>query len=231
MSAKGYVIVPAAGSGQRMGSKLKKQFLSLGGCPVLVRTLKALASCEAVTGIVLVGAADDMAKLKKLTKRIPKVFAITPGGATRQESVLCGLRALPEEAELVAVHDGVRPFVTPALIEASFEAAERFGAAVCAIPVTDTVKVTAEDGFITETPDRRTLYAAQTPQTFRAGLLRDAYESAAARGDLTLTDDASAVEKYGAVKVAIVPGSTDNIKLTTPNDLALGKSIIKRHRQ
>lgn len=231
MSASGYVIVPAAGCGTRMKSKVKKQFLALSGTPILVRTLKALASCENTLGIIVVGAPEDLETLAKMTRRLKKISAIVPGGATRQESVLCGLRALPEEAELVAVHDGVRPFVTAKLLAASFEAASECGACVCAVPVTDTVKRADAEQNIAETPARSTLYAAQTPQTFRTAILREAYEKAASAGDFTLTDDASAVEKYGTSPVKIIPGDPDNIKITAPADLALGKSIIKRQRQ
>ncbi len=224
-----YVIVPAAGAGLRFGGRTKKQFSLLGGTEILARTLLALSSCEELSGILVVTAAEDVPTVLALTEkhRIPKILSVIPGASTRQGSVLCGLRSLPKDCRLVAVHDGVRPFVTPALLSASFAAAEEYGACVAAVPVTDTVKRSA-DGFVRDTPPRAELFAAQTPQTFQKDLLLQAYLAAEAAGDLTLTDDAQAVERYGSTPVRLIPGSPENLKITSPADLLLAESLLER---
>ncbi|MBI3030995.1 MAG: 2-C-methyl-D-erythritol 4-phosphate cytidylyltransferase [Candidatus Rokubacteria bacterium] len=217
-------IVPAAGSGSRMGGSSPKQFLRLGGVPVLVRTLRILAGSRVVRGIVLVAPPAAVERTRRLLARhrVPRVLAVVPGGAERQESVWLGLQAVPPAAELVLVHDGVRPFVTGTLVRDVVEAARRFGAAICGIPVRETVKRHRE-GFVETTVDRGGLWLIQTPQAFRRSLLWEAHEKARQDGFLG-TDDAVLVERLG-VPVRIVAGLQENLKITTPDDLARARVL------
>ena len=212
-------IVPAAGSGSRMGVASPKQFLRLGGVPVLVRTLRILAGSRVVGGIVLVAPPPAVERTRRLLARhrVPRVLAVVPGGAERQESVWLGLQAVPAAADLVVVHDGVRPFITGTLVRDVVEAAGRFGAAICGIPVRETVKRHRE-GFVETTVDRGGLWLIQTPQAFRRTLLWEAHDKARRDGFLG-TDDAVLVERLG-VPVRMVAGLQENLKITTPDDLA-----------
>ncbi len=232
MKGSRFCIVPAAGCGRRMGGQVKKQFLKLDGCEILKLTLTVLSACDQVDGIIVLCGKDDLSQTVALVSDIRprKIYAVLQGGQSREESVAIGLRALPQEAELVAVHDAVRPFVTGEMIRASFEAAERFGAALTAVPVKDTVKMAdSSQAFVRSTLPRPLLYAAQSPQTFRVALLRDAFRAAEEAGLLaTLTDDASAIEQFTDVPVRLIPGSDENIKITTPRDLALAELLLDR---
>ena len=217
-------IVPAAGTGSRMGGSSPKQFLRLGGVPVLVRTLRILAGRRVVRGIVLVAPPAAVERTRRLLARhrVPRVLAVVPGGAERQESVWLGLQAVPPAADLVVVHDGVRPFITGTLVRDVVEAARRFGAAICGIPVRETVKRHRE-GFVEATVDRGGLWLIQTPQAFRRTLLWEAHEKARRDGFLG-TDDAVLVERLG-VPVRMVAGLQENLKITTPDDLARARVL------
>lgn len=217
-------IVPAAGSGSRMGGSSPKQFLRLGGVPVLVRALRILAGSRVVQGIVLVAPPAAVERTRRLLARhrVPRVLAVVPGGAERQESVWLGLQAVPAAADLVVVHDGVRPFITGTLVRDVVEAARRFGAASCGLPVRDTVKRVRE-GFVETTVDRGGLWLIQTPQAFRRTLLWEAHEKARRDGFLG-TDDAVLVERLG-VPVRMVAGLEENLKITTPDDLARARVL------
>lgn len=217
-------IVPAAGSGSRMGGSSPKQFLRLGGVPVLVRTLRILGGSRVVRGIVLVAPPAAVERTRRLLARhrVPRVLAVVPGGAERQESVWLGLQAVPPAADLVVVHDGVRPFITGTLVRAVVEAARRFGAASCGLPVRDTVKRVRE-GFVEATVDRGGLWLIQTPQAFRRTLLWEAHEKARRDGFLG-TDDAVLVERLG-VPVRMIAGLQENLKITTPDDLARARVL------
>lgn len=217
-------IVPAAGSGSRMGGSSPKQFLRLGGLPVLVRTLRILAGSRVVRGIVLVAPPAAVERTRRLLARhrVPRVLAVVPGGAERQESVWLGLQAVPPAADLVVVHDGVRPFITGTLVRDVVEAARRFGAAICGIPVRETVKRHRE-GFVETTVDRGGLWLIQTPQAFRRTLLWEAHDKARRDGFLG-TDDAVLVERLG-VPVRMVAGLQENLKITTPDDLARARVL------
>jgi len=217
-------IVPAAGSGSRMGGSSPKQFLRLGGVPVLVRTLRILAGSRVVRGIVLVAPPAAVERTRRLLARhrVPRVLAVVPGGAERQESVWLGLQAVPPAADLVVVHDGVRPFITGTLVRDVVEAARRFGAAICGIPVRETVKRHRE-GFVETTVDRGGLWLIQTPQAFRRTLLWEAHDKARRDGFLG-TDDAVLVERLG-VPVRMVAGLQENLKITTPDDLARARVL------
>jgi 2-C-methyl-D-erythritol 4-phosphate cytidylyltransferase len=222
------VIVVAAGKGLRMGGQVPKQHLPLAGKPVLVRTLEAFEHMEHIHSVVLVVGPGDEARCSRYTSEygLRKVHAVVTGGAERQASVYQGLLALDPEVEWVLVHDGVRPFVTPEETAECLEAAKRYGAAVVAVPVNDTVKIVEPDGKIASTPDRSTLWAIQTPQAFRVRELLAAHELAMQEG-FTGTDDAMVVERTGQ-PVYVVRGGYHNLKITTPEDLEWAEYRLKR---
>lgn len=222
-------VVPAAGSAVRMEG-VDKLFVELGGTPVIVRTVAALNDCELIDEIILVTREDAVDSLTKLCAKhgLSKVKTVVKGGASRAESVRLGLAEVTRKADLVAIHDGARPFVSQEILVETILAAERANAAAPAIPVVDTVKV-AQNGLTEASPDRDTLFAVQTPQVFEYGLITGALEKAL-RDGLPLTDDCSAVEAMG-MKVTLTTGSRENIKLTTPLDLALGEAILKWQKQ
>jgi 2-C-methyl-D-erythritol 4-phosphate cytidylyltransferase len=209
-----------------MGSAVEKQFLHLRGIPILAHTLRVFDKSPKIDGIVLVVAPQQRQALEgEVLGPHPceKLLRVIDGGAERQDSVANGLRAIPPECELVVVHDGVRPLVSIDLLEAVLEAAHHYGAAIAAIPAGDTVKQ-ADSQKVVATLERETIWLAQTPQIFRAKLLRRAYEKAA-RDQAVVTDDAALVERIG-VTVHLVHGSPENIKVTTPADLLLAEAIL-----
>jgi 2-C-methyl-D-erythritol 4-phosphate cytidylyltransferase len=220
-------IIAAAGQGTRMGDSRAKQFLELAGTPIIIHTLRSFELCEAVQEIILVLPAQATAGFLAIAEkhRLRKLSKIVPGGTTRAESVLKGLLAVrPATAEIVAVHDAVRPFVTPDEIIRTVKAAEANEAAILVAAVTDTIKEVS-DGIVAKTLPRTALRRALTPQCFRFELLRRAYEQVDVL-DPELTDESSLVERLG-VKVTIVEGSSRNIKITGPEDLALAEVLLK----
>ncbi|MBM4340801.1 MAG: 2-C-methyl-D-erythritol 4-phosphate cytidylyltransferase [Deltaproteobacteria bacterium] len=225
---KADAIIVSAGKGQRFMEGRKKQYFSLGGKPILAHTLDQFDACPLIHSILLVvGQEDQDYCLKEIIEkfRYRKISQITPGGKRRQDSVKNGLDALSSRSEIIVIHDGVRPFVTKEMIEDSIRSAIRFGAAIIAMPVKDTIKMAHNDGTILKTLDRETLYQAQTPQAFQSSLIREAY-SRAKEDNFVGTDDASLVERLGK-KVHILPGSYTNIKITTPEDLMLANLILE----
>lgn len=221
-----YGIVPAAGSSTRMrasGIKRAKQFLPLGGKSVLLRTVDALWQAGVFSGLVVVVPGEDVAAVGAELSQLAygDRLRVVAGGAERQDSVYNGLQAVPEEARWIVVHDGVRPLVTPALVERVLAAAQRHGAATAALPVHDTIKRVAADGRVEATVDRTGLWAVQTPQAFAADVLRRAHERARAAGK-RFTDDAGLVEDMGA-DVYVVPGDVRNIKLTRAEDFEVAR--------
>lgn len=218
-------IVPAAGAGLRMGTEVPKQFLALGGKPLLVVTLERLSASPLVETVVVAVPPGWVDKVEAELVRpfgLAKVGAVVEGGAERQDSVRAGLEALPAEVEVVVVHDGVRPFLTPGMVAAVVEAASKAGAAVTAVAVTDTLK-RASRGEVMETIEREGLVSVQTPQAFRKDLLAEALGKARLDG-FVATDEAALVERLG-LPVGVVAGSATNIKVTTAEDLALAESI------
>jgi len=212
-------IVVAAGVGSRMGAGLPKAFLPLGGRPLFLHALATFGRLPQTRQLLLVVAADYLDSARTIVAADPPgplPVDLVAGGAERQDSVAAGL-ARVGDAELVAVHDAARPFIRPEHIVACAAAAAADGAAIVALPARDTVKVADSDGCIAATPDRQTIWQAQTPQIFRVDLLRRAYARAAAVG-LLATDDAALVERLGA-RVRLVAGDPTNRKLTTPDDL------------
>ncbi|HKV35731.1 MAG TPA: 2-C-methyl-D-erythritol 4-phosphate cytidylyltransferase [Pyrinomonadaceae bacterium] len=220
-------IIAAAGTGARMASDLPKQFLQLAGTPIIFHTLKPFELCDNIQEVIVVlppeASAAFLAQAGKHGLR--KLTRVLPGGVTRADSVKRGLMSIRSAtAEIVAVHDGVRPFVTVEEIEETVEAARRDGAAILATPVTDTIKVVDGDAVV-ETLARQNLRQALTPQCFRYDLLRQAYDTADVN-DPSLTDESALVERLGH-KVTIVDGSPRNIKITTPRDLLIAETFLK----
>lgn len=220
-------IIAAAGQGTRIGGNRAKQFLELAGTPIIIHTLRSFETCEAIQEIILVLPAQNTAGFLAIAEknRLRKLSKIVPGGTTRAESVLKGLLAVrPATAQIVAVHDGVRPFVTADEITQTVRAAELNGAAIMVAPLTDTIKEVS-NGTVAKTLRRTALRRALTPQCFRFELLRRAYDQVDVL-DPELTDESALVERLG-VKVTIVEGSSRNIKITRPEDLAMGEVLLK----
>jgi 2-C-methyl-D-erythritol 4-phosphate cytidylyltransferase len=224
------VIIPAAGAGERMGASVSKQFLSLQGKPILIHTLERFQMCGAVNEIIIAVQPSTRQQVEFLVGEfnLSKAAKIVEGGRRRQDSVSNALSRIDPRAEIVIVHDAVRPFIQQKAILESIEKAKVHSAAVVAVRVKDTVKVGNDEGRFERTLDRSVLWSAQTPQTFTRQLLLDAYEKAG-RENVEVTDDASLVERLG-IRPAIVEGSFDNIKITTPDDLEFANMLAKRFR-
>lgn len=221
-------IIPAAGSGTRFGGVVPKQYLELGGKPIIVHVLNRFASAPRIDGIVVAAGSDQFDRLRELLARERIAATVVEGGATRQQSVLAGLKeAIGAGAGVVAVHDSVRPLFSQKLLDETLDAAIDAGGAVPALPVSDTIHRGAGD-LIRETLDRSTLYAAQTPQCFRAPLLLECLERAE-RESLSGTDEGAMVARYGHA-VRLVPGEVHNIKITTPDDLFLAERLLKEQK-
>lgn len=219
------VLVPAAGSGLRLGGA-RKQFRLLGGRPLLVRTLDVFEEHPLVDALIVAVPADAVeatrAGLREVGLR--KVHAVVAGGGTRQASVGLALAAAPPETDVALVHDAVRPFVEPEHVTAVIEAVGRDGAAALAVPLADTLR-RVEDGRFAETLAREGLYRMQTPQGFRADWLREAHARAEAEGHVA-TDDVALVQMLGR-PVVVVPGSARNFKVTTPADWMLAQRLYE----
>lgn len=218
------VLIVAGGRGARMGSEQPKQFLPLAGRPVLMHTIEAFDRWDNTSDLLLVLPADQRDTWQQLCEAhaFRRPHRVVSGGATRFHSVLNGLRAIPATSGLIAVHDGVRPLVSPSVIAACFAAAEAYGAAIPVLPMIESVRQIDADGR-SRPIDREQLRIVQTPQVFRADILRAAYLRPY---DPRFTDDASVVEASGA-PIHLVPGNRENIKLTTPMDLALAEVLMK----
>ena len=223
------VLVAAAGSSNRMGGG-NKLLMELDGIPVLARTLLAVDSAQLVDEIVVAVRESELLEMAQLCKTygIRKPVKIVRGGENRLESVLLAAQACHENAAFLAVHDGARPLAEGKLMDNVIRCAYRTNAAAPAVAVKDTIKI-ARDGVVECTPDRSTLFAVQTPQVFDAQLLRAALQSA--RDDqAAVTDDCSAVERMGKA-VYLIDGSYENIKITTPEDIALAEAILRRREE
>lgn len=229
MEGKNYAIIVAAGKGERMGANISKQFIMLVDKPIIVHTMLAFERHPLIEAVVLVVASCDINYVQKdIVGRysFQKPIIIIEGGVERQHSVYNGLRVLPEDAEIVVIHDGVRPLVTGEMIETGIHAAGMYGAAVIGMPMKDTVKKVDAQHFVLHTPEREMLWMVQTPQAFRYKLIKEAHERALKDGFLG-TDDGMLVERLG-YSVKMVEGSYHNIKITTQEDLVLAGELIKR---
>ncbi len=220
-------IIVAAGSGVRLGSSAPKAFVKLGGRTMLSYSLAAVGQVSSIGEIVIAvpEGFENAARAEGAAAGLGVPVKITPGGIERQDSVRIALGLTSSESELVIVHDAARPLATPAIFEACLSAAARAGGAIAAIPMADTLKRVADNGSaIVATVARAGLWQAQTPQAFRRALLVAAHQQAVGSG-IVATDDADLVERTGA-RVEVVEGSTANIKITTPSDLAIVEAII-----
>ena len=209
--------------------RTKKPYLELDDRPILSHTIGVFDQSSVVDAIfVIVGEMDfDVCRSAVIEPYdFQKVAGLVSGGETRQDSVFNGLKALPKDTDFVVVHDGVRPFVTDEMIFTCLEAAADWGAAVAAVPVKDTIKITDSDGFVVDTPDRNRLWSVQTPQVFRRDLLIEAHRHVRQEG-IQLTDDAALVEQLG-LKVKCVMGSYGNLKITTPEDLIVAEALMNK---
>jgi 2-C-methyl-D-erythritol 4-phosphate cytidylyltransferase len=224
-------IVVAAGKGIRMRADTKKQYLHMGGDPIIVKTLRTFGECSFIDCICLVAPGEDKNYCRTLVRRVPEILekcSVISGGETRQASVYNGLVALEKRAsgsDPVLIHDGVRPLVTREHIKACLSSVLKNGTGVLAVPAHDTLKQAAENSNIIEaTLTRRHVWLAQTPQAFTYALIRNAHERAREDG-FSGTDDAMLVERLSH-PVHIVPGSKTNLKITTPEDLALAEALV-----
>ena len=228
-------IVPAAGAGKRLGLGINKAFAKLAGVPLLVHCLHMLEKTKLVTEAIVVLAPAEVEEGEQLLDRYqPEYFPALPikvvaGGKERQDSVANALAAVPDDAAYIAVHDGARPFAGRAVFERTLAAAKEQGAAIAAVPVKNTIKVVDASGVVVDTPMRSTLVAVQTPQIFRASLLKEAYAALAAK-PAAVTDDASVVELLGH-RVVVAQGRYENIKITTPEDLVLAEHFLEELQQ
>ena len=214
-------IILAAGKGQRMGTELPKQFLSMGDDMLLTKTIRVFEESSVIQDIVLVTSEDWIGFCKtEIVDRegFRKVRKIVAGGKERYDSVYQGLLACPN-AEYVFIHDGARPFVTEEILVRTQEAVEKYEACAVGVPSKDTVKIVDEDGFVESTPPRENVWNIQTPQAFSYPLIRAAYEVVRDNNMTGITDDAMIIEKSRLAKVKLVMGSYYNIKITTPEDM------------
>lgn len=224
-------VIVAAGKGRRMGTEISKQFLPLCGKEILAHTVEKFEKAACIRDIILVTGGDALQDVRQMAQEYgwKKIISVTEGGRERQDSVFLGLQQVPQDTEIVLIHDGVRPFVTEEILERSIAAAKETGGCVAGVPAKDTIKVCDAEGFAIATPDRSTLRQIQTPQTFRRKEILAAYEKAKADGFLG-TDDASVAEHSG-FPVRVIMGSYSNIKITTKEDLLIGAAFLKEETE
>lgn len=227
---KVYAIVAAAGSGTRMASgRDNKTFIELGGKPLLHYALSAFEKSPCVHSVTVAVKKSyiDEARTLVITGGFTKVVSVVAGGETRTQSVRNALAATPAvDGDIVMIHDGARPFLTESMIRTATEAAHEFGAAVVGVPCTATIKEVAPGNLIKGTPERSSMWEAQTPQAFRFDVIRKAYERFAGED---ATDDSAFVERMG-LEVRMVEGSRQNIKITTPEDIVAAEAILKNRK-
>jgi 2-C-methyl-D-erythritol 4-phosphate cytidylyltransferase len=230
-------ILPAAGLGTRMGAETPKQFLELNGTPIVILSLRRIAACPQVTDIIVATRADEVARLEERIKqeKLKQSFRVVRGGDSRQDSVASALREVPDDTEIVLVHDAVRPFVTVEQIARVIEEARRCQAAILGIPAMDTVKevkrasLPEDVALIVGTMPRERVVLAQTPQAFATKLLKEAFARAQADG-VNASDEAGLVERIGH-DVHVVLGSERNMKITKPSDMELARFYLERESQ
>lgn len=222
-------IVLAAGQGKRMHSRIQKQFLEIGGKPILYYSMKCFQESPLIRDIILVTGEDMISYCQReIVEKygFTKVSKVTAGGKERYDSVYAGLLCC-QDTDYVYIHDGARPFVTEEMIQRGYEAVKRTNACVMGMPSKDTVKLANPSGYIKETPDRKIVWNIQTPQIFSYELIRGAYESIRQKDMSNVTDDAMVVEQETGTKILLVEGSYQNIKITTPEDLAVAEAFLR----
>lgn len=222
-------VVVAAGEGRRMGGEVGKPFLEIGGQPLIVHTLRRFAESQTVRKIILVTSEKDLSRCEELIRAAPELHGLDcdfqSGGLRRQDSVMHGLAKLDADCEIVVVHDGVRPLISPRLIDRCVEAAFEGGAVVTGVPVRDTTKFVSPEGQVRGTLPRETLWEIQTPQAFRVDILLEAYRRAFREG-VEATDDATLVERLGK-PVSVLAGERTNLKVTFPEDLIFAEALLR----
>jgi 2-C-methyl-D-erythritol 4-phosphate cytidylyltransferase len=221
-------VIVAAGRGTRMNMDINKQYIEVCGVPVLARTLKTFEDCDCIDEIIIVVNAQDIVFCKQEIVDdfgFTKVKSLVAGGNERQQSVYNGLKEVDPRCDVVLIHDGARPFIREESIIGSIDAALECGASGVGVPVKDTVKVGDEEGYIRETLDRKAIWTIQTPQTFRYGVIMEAHQKAEIDA-FSGTDDTMLAERMG-VRIKLVMGSYDNIKITTQEDLAFAEAIVR----
>lgn len=222
-------IVLAAGQGKRMNSKIQKQFLEIGGKPVLYYSLHCFQESPLIRDIILVTGEEMISYCEQeIVKKygFSKVRKVTAGGKERYDSVYAGLLCC-QDTDYVYIHDGARPFITEEMVQRGYEAVKRNNACVMGMPSKDTVKLADSSGYVKETPDRKIVWNIQTPQIFSYDLIRGAYESIRKKDMTGVTDDAMVVEQETGTKILLVEGSYQNIKITTPEDLAIAEAFLR----
>jgi 2-C-methyl-D-erythritol 4-phosphate cytidylyltransferase len=226
------VIVVAAGEGQRIGGAIPKPYLLLAGRPMILRALDRCFAARTVNDVILVVAENEFARCKALVisdgALRDRSWRLQTGGVTRQESVKRGLEKVDPKTNLVVIHDGARPLVSPQLIDRCVQVACEKGAVVAGVPVRDTIKLVSEDHWIQSTPRRSDLWEIQTPQVFRKDLIIEAHDSAA-QARIETTDDAMLVERIGK-PVFVVQGDRSNLKITVPEDILFAEALIQNGR-
>ena len=229
MSEKCTAIVLAAGKGKRMHSKIQKQFLEVEGKPVIYYSLKCFQESPLIRDIILVTGEESLSYCKEeIVKRFgfSKVKKVTAGGKERYDSVYAGLCAC-DNTDYVLIHDGARPFVTEEILERTCFAVKETGACVVGMPAKDTIKISDRNKMVESTPAREKVWLVQTPQAFRYSLIKESYESIRCKDMSGITDDAMIVEQESGVKVALVHGSYENLKITTPEDLIIAEAFLR----
>lgn len=222
-------IVLAAGKGTRMNSKIQKQFLEVEGKAVIYYSLKCFQESPLIRDIILVTGEESLSYCKEeIVKRFgfSKVKKVTAGGKERYDSVYAGLCAC-DNTDYVLIHDGARPFVTEEILERTCFAVKETGACVVGMPAKDTIKISDRNKMVESTPAREKVWLVQTPQAFRYSLIKESYESIRCKDMSGITDDAMIVEQESGVKVALVHGSYENLKITTPEDLIIAEAFLR----
>lgn len=229
---KATAIIVAAGEGLRIGGKISKPYLPLCGRAMVLRTLDRFFAARSIEQVVLVVAAGELPRCEEILKRdsllARRPWVLQRGGATRQQSVKAGLEMPGDDADIVVIHDGARPFVSPRLIDRCVASANQTGAVVVGLPARNTIKVVSNDHRVLSTPDRKALWEIQTPQAFRREVIVEAHEWAA-REEFAATDDAMLVEQTGK-PVWVIDGEKTNLKITVPEDLWLAEAMIREGR-
>lgn len=230
MKERCVAIVLAAGQGKRMKTAVKKQFLHIGGKPVVYYALQCFQQSPLIDKIVLVTSRDCIEYCQRELVEafgLDKVCAVVEGGRERYDSVYAGLLAC-EDADYVFIHDGARPFVDEKILQRTFLSAKNYGSGVAGMPSKDTVKIADEENTVLQTPDRNRVWSVQTPQVFAYRLIRRAHEQIRQSDMSQITDDAMALERLGETPVKMVEGSYENIKITTPEDLEVAEVFLRR---
>jgi 2-C-methyl-D-erythritol 4-phosphate cytidylyltransferase len=233
MSERNTAIVLAAGQGKRMHSKVQKQFLEIQGYPVLYYSLRCFQESPLIQDIILVTGEESISYCKEEIVQkygFTKVSAVIPGGKERYDSVYAGLCEC-RDCEYVLIHDGARPFVTEEILKRGLQKVKETGACVIGMPSKDTVKLSDEEGYVKETPNRKCVWTIQTPQIFSYSLIREAHDSIRQKDMSKITDDAMVAEHETGVKIRFSEGSYRNIKITTPEDLVVAEAFLKENRE